>query len=303
QTHLEQKKKKKRSNPPTEASHITKEKMLMEEKLVVKELEKGKELANQLMNNFKNPSSSSKDSNEVLISEILRCFENTIARMMSLEKKTLKRSHERSNQSNKKSRMLEKKKTENVKICVGTGQEGTPLDDGHCWRKYGQKDIHGSKNPRGYYRCTHRFTRGCLAVKQVQKSDINPMCYEVKYVESHTCDITPSSTKHSLPVSQEEERKLHDAKQCEDTMKHMKPEELRLSIEDLDYKKDIFRTFSFSNPEMDDDFVEWKDLMENLSPTTSESGITNEFHISPTDDSCFSSLENILGSTQDLSWM
>ena len=74
----------------------------MEEKLVVKELEKGKELANQLMNNFKNPSSSSKDSNEVFISEILRCFENTIARMMSLEKKTLKRSHERSNQSNKK---------------------------------------------------------------------------------------------------------------------------------------------------------------------------------------------------------
>ncbi|KAF3518045.1 hypothetical protein DY000_02061916 [Brassica cretica] len=28
------------------------------------------------------------------------------------------------------------------------GQEGTPLDDGHCWRKYEQKDIHGYKNPR-----------------------------------------------------------------------------------------------------------------------------------------------------------
>ncbi|KAL0725313.1 hypothetical protein Bca4012_039912 [Brassica carinata] len=266
--------------------------MLMEEKLVVKELEQGRELANQLMNSLNNLSSASKESNEVLISEILSCFQNTIAMMMNLDKKTLKRSPERSDQSNKKRRMLEKKKTEKVKICVGTGQEGTPLDDGHCWRKYGQKYIHGFKNPRGYYRCTHRFTRGCLAVKQVQKSDTNPMCYEVKYVESHTCDVTPSTTKHSVS----------DAKQSDDTIKHMKPEELMLSIEDLDYKKDIFRTFSFSNPEIDD-FLEWKDLMETLSPTTSESGITNEFHVSPTDDSCFSSLENILGSTHDLSWM
>ncbi|CAH8389164.1 unnamed protein product [Eruca vesicaria subsp. sativa] len=308
--------------------------MLMEEKLVVKELEQGKELTNQLTNSLNNPSSSSKDSNEVLISEIIHCFENTIAMMMSLDKKTLKRSHERSDQSNKKRyerdysslcvyeffkfefhdilsnsvdfliirRMLEKNKMEKVKICVGTGPEGTPLDDGYCWRKYGQKDIHGSKNPRGYYRCTHRFTRGCLAVKQVQKSDINPLCYEVKYLESHTCDITPSTTKHSVSVPQEEERKLHDAKQSEDTIKHMKHEELMLSIEDLDYKKEIFRTFSFSNPETDD-FLEWKDLMENFSPTTSESGTTNEFHVSPTDDSCFSSLENILGSAHDLSWM
>lgn len=153
--------------------------MLMEEKLVVKELEQGKELANQLMNSLNNPSSSSKESNEVLISEILHCFENTIAMMMNLDKKALKRSHERSDQSNKKRykrdyaifvclimsfefqdilsnsldfliyrRMLEKKKTEKVNICIGSGQEGTLLDDGHCWRKYGQKDIHGSKNPR-----------------------------------------------------------------------------------------------------------------------------------------------------------
>lgn len=74
----------------------------MEEKLVVKELEQGKELANQLMNSLNNPSSPSKESNEILISEILRCFENTIHMMVNLGKKTLKRSHERSDQSNKK---------------------------------------------------------------------------------------------------------------------------------------------------------------------------------------------------------
>lgn len=43
---------------------------------------------------------------------------------------------------------MPKKKTQNVKICVGKRQEGTPLDDGHCWRKYDQKDIHGFENPR-----------------------------------------------------------------------------------------------------------------------------------------------------------
>jgi len=34
-----------------------------------------------------------------------------------------------------------------VKVCPGTGLEG-PLDDGHSWRKYGQKDILGANFPR-----------------------------------------------------------------------------------------------------------------------------------------------------------
>lgn len=37
--------------------------------------------------------------------------------------------------------------TKKVKVCSGTGLEGT-LDDGHSWRKYGQKDILGAKFPR-----------------------------------------------------------------------------------------------------------------------------------------------------------
>ncbi|KAI4318938.1 hypothetical protein MLD38_032591 [Melastoma candidum] len=30
------------------------------------------------------------------------------------------------------------------------------VDDGHTWRKYGQKPIHGSDFPRSYFRCTHK---------------------------------------------------------------------------------------------------------------------------------------------------
>ena len=42
-------------------------------------------------------------------------------------------------------------KTEKVSFFVGAGQEKGSIDDGYCWRKYGQKEIHGSINPRYYY--------------------------------------------------------------------------------------------------------------------------------------------------------
>ncbi|VVB06525.1 unnamed protein product [Arabis nemorensis] len=276
---------------------VMKEEMLMEEKLVISELEQGKELANRLFNNLKNPSSSN-ESNKSLISGILHSYENAIF-MLNLDKKTLDRNHERTDQSNKKRRLSKKKKTDKIKICVATEQEGTSLDDGYCWRKYGQKDIHGSKNPRGYYRCTHRFTQNCLAVKQVQKSDTNPLCYEVKYLESHTCNITPLTNKYSAFMSKEERNKgakVDATKQPKDTIKHMEAEEMMLSLEDLDTKKAIFRTFSFSNSETENILFEWNDPIENLSPTTSDSGITYELlsEFVSVDDSCFSSLENII---------
>ncbi|KAJ3709358.1 hypothetical protein LUZ61_013063 [Rhynchospora tenuis] len=66
------------------------------------------------------------------------------------------------------------------------GVEG-PLDDGHSWRKYGQKDILGAKHPRGYYRCTYRNSQGCLATKQVQRTDEDPTVFDVVYQGTHTC--------------------------------------------------------------------------------------------------------------------
>lgn len=50
---------------------------------------------------------------------------------------------------------------------------------------------------RGYYRCTHRNTQGCLATKQVQKSDKDSSLVEITYKGRHTC-CTSQPSKHCL---------------------------------------------------------------------------------------------------------
>lgn len=45
---------------------------------------------------------------------------------------------------------------------------------------------------RAYYRCTHRNTQGCLATKQVQKSDGNSTIFEVTYKGRHSCKVAQS---------------------------------------------------------------------------------------------------------------
>ncbi|KAG5538254.1 hypothetical protein RHGRI_018994 [Rhododendron griersonianum] len=78
--------------------------------------------------------------------------------------------------------------TEQVRVCSGKGTG----DDGYTWRKYGQKDILGANFPRAYYRCTHRHVQGCLATKQVQKSDADPSIAEITYRGRHTCIQSPA---------------------------------------------------------------------------------------------------------------
>ncbi|XP_071717575.1 probable WRKY transcription factor 70 [Rutidosis leptorrhynchoides] len=62
------------------------------------------------------------------------------------------------------------------------------VDDGHAWRKYGQKEIHNKKYQRSYYRCTFKYDQGCQASKQVQTSHDNPPNYSITYFGHHTCN-------------------------------------------------------------------------------------------------------------------
>ncbi|XP_071713952.1 probable WRKY transcription factor 38 [Rutidosis leptorrhynchoides] len=60
-------------------------------------------------------------------------------------------------------------------------------DDGHEWRKYGQKEILNAKHKRNYYRCIYKIDQGCQATKQVQKIEDEPATYKITYHQHHIC--------------------------------------------------------------------------------------------------------------------
>ncbi|XP_047048374.1 transcription factor WRKY19-like [Lolium rigidum] len=86
----------------------------------------------------------------------------------------------------KKRKMMEKG-DRRVRVSSAAGGADAREDDGFSWRKYGQKEILGAQHPRAYYRCTHRKTQGCAAIKQVQRADEDPTLYDVTYHGTHTC--------------------------------------------------------------------------------------------------------------------
>ncbi|KAI4320872.1 hypothetical protein MLD38_034310 [Melastoma candidum] len=68
---------------------------------------------------------------------------------------------------------------------VSVGSE--PTDDGYNWRKYGQKQVKGSKYPRSYYKCTHA---NCQVKKKIERSH-----------EGHITEIIYKGMhKHSKPL-------------------------------------------------------------------------------------------------------
>ncbi|KAG6539191.1 probable WRKY transcription factor 70 [Zingiber officinale] len=69
------------------------------------------------------------------------------------------------------------------------------IEDGYTWRKYGQKIIYGTTHQRSYYRCSHKFDRGCQATRQVQKTEDASM-FTIIYMGEHTC---VDSTKLATP--------------------------------------------------------------------------------------------------------
>lgn len=54
-------------------------------------------------------------------------------------------------------------------------------DDGYNWRKYGQKQVKGSENPRSYYKCTYP---NCPTKKKVERS-IEGQVTEIVYKGTH----------------------------------------------------------------------------------------------------------------------
>ncbi|GAB4833828.1 WRKY transcription factor [Ancistrocladus abbreviatus] len=61
-------------------------------------------------------------------------------------------------------------------------------DDGYKWRKYGQKSIKNSPNPRSYYKCTNPR---CGAKKQVERSGEDPETLLITYEGLHLHFASP----------------------------------------------------------------------------------------------------------------
>ncbi|KAL0714576.1 hypothetical protein Bca4012_021555 [Brassica carinata] len=73
--------------------------------------------------------------------------------------------------------------------------ESAVLEDDFSWRKYGQKEILNAKFPRSYFRCTHKFTQGCKATKQVQKLELESKMFNITYIGNHTCNTKEVAPK------------------------------------------------------------------------------------------------------------
>jgi len=67
-----------------------------------------------------------------------------------------------------------------------------PSDDGYNWRKYGQKNMKGSENPRSYYKCSFP---GCPTKKKVERSPDGQVT-EIVYKGKHN-HPKPQSTRRN----------------------------------------------------------------------------------------------------------
>nr|AEO31476.2 WRKY transcription factor 6-1 [Dimocarpus longan] len=313
----------------------------MDRELMVleKELTQGKELAKQLRNHL-NPSSSNQ-TRDYLIQKILGSYEKALSVLncgasvvepkinisMLETPSSFANISPRCEASNLdcedqchrdvfKKRKTMPRWTEQVKACAGTGLEGHP-DDGYCWRKYGQKDILGANFPRGYYRCTHRHAQGCLATKQVQRSDGDPSIVEVTYRGRHTCNQNSNPATVASPSVSKVEKNHYLRKQEHD--QNPKQEEVmfkfgagcKVKTEGLDNSENIFPSFPFPPTSIEAEYVAenifQEAMLENnimgsfsqafISPTTSES---NYFPVSPSHMNNFGLGHGVQTSDSDL---
>ncbi|XP_077216251.1 putative WRKY transcription factor 26 isoform X2 [Tasmannia lanceolata] len=76
-------------------------------------------------------------------------------------------------------------------------REQRKSDDGYNWRKYGQKQVKGSENPRSYYKCTYP---NCPTKKKVERS-LDGQITEIVYKGTHN-HPKPQSTRKTSASSQ-----------------------------------------------------------------------------------------------------
>ncbi|XP_047147956.1 probable WRKY transcription factor 53 [Vigna umbellata] len=302
-------------------------------KNIIQELLQGLELARQLQVHLHTPSSS-RETRDLLIHNIISIFEKALEMVnwkgpvpagessqlplaaairmsdspISSSPQSEDSERDLKDQDNNafKKRNTLPRWTKRIRVTPGMGVEG-PLDDGHSWRKYGQKDILGAMYPRGYYRCTHRTVQGCMATKQVQRSDEDPTIFEINYRGNHTCTVAHSSGTSSIIPLENQEPTLNNTNQQQNILQSLEqqPNDLLLSLRDglrvqtqnLDSTDPSFSPFRFplSTNMENEGQVFPPHVLENftspyMSPATS--GISH-FSVSPTGVNNFGGNQNL----------
>ncbi|OIV94019.1 hypothetical protein TanjilG_19380 [Lupinus angustifolius] len=205
-----------------------------EQNILINELIQGMEVAKQLKEDLKTPYSV--DTMDMLVQRILSSYEKALLVLNASAPKPLNMSPgtatllpdslisfagspirddnddgaikgEKEVKTDSKKRKTTTKWIEQIRVSSESGVDGSH-EDGYNWRKYGQKDILGTKYPRSYYRCTCRNTQGCQATKQVQRSDEDPTIFDITYRGKHTC--SQGSNAPLIPKSIHEQEKPHN---------------------------------------------------------------------------------------------
>ncbi|KAI3676223.1 hypothetical protein L1987_85824 [Smallanthus sonchifolius] len=83
-------------------------------------------------------------------------------------------------------------KSESVYVSDAT-KDRTRLEDGYNWRKYGQKQVKGSENPRSYYKCTYP---NCPTKKKVERN-LEGHITEIVYKGNHSHSKPQNAKKSS----------------------------------------------------------------------------------------------------------
>ncbi|CAL4991657.1 unnamed protein product [Urochloa decumbens] len=92
--------------------------------------------------------------------------------------------------------------TRSKRLRVRGGERGIQVqkkwtkEDGFAWRKYGQKNIHGSKQQ------SYKDDSGCMARRQVQQSEADSSVYVITYFGEHTCGVDATAIGHDEKMQQ-----------------------------------------------------------------------------------------------------
>jgi len=161
-------------------------------------------------------------------------------------------------------------------------REQRKSDDGYNWRKYGQKQVKGSENPRSYYKCTFP---NCPTKKKVERN-LEGHITEIVYKGNHN-HAKPQSTRRSSSNSSSHSVQNQSGYNNSDYPNHLGDNSLMDSFPNGDQNSsasfgddDVDRNSAMSNSRDDDDnepdAKRWKAENDNEAISVSGSKTVRE---------------------------